>query len=61
MNCCILYRVNGGRLQFVGDLWQDEAVISEFPDMDAAVAYAENNKLFQSGQADYQIVVLDEL
>ena len=63
MNCCILYRVNGGKLQFVYDPddENDHAQISEFPDFDAAVAYVEGNKLFQSGQADYQIVELDEL
>lgn len=62
MNCCILYRVGIGRLQFVYDGTDESGEhIAEFPHMDAAVAYADANKLFQSGQADYQIVELDEL
>lgn len=59
MNCCILYRVNGGKLQFVAT--SDAGDICEFPDMDAAISYADQNGLFESGQADYQIVELDEL
>lgn len=61
MNCAILYRVNGGKLEFVYEPGREDEGIAEFPNHDAAVAYTEQNKLFQSGQADYQIVVLDKL
>jgi hypothetical protein len=62
VNCCILYRVNGGKLQFVGEsTTEDGEHIAEFPSMDAAVSYALSNDLFDSGQADYQIVELNEL
>jgi len=58
MECVILYRVNGGRVAVVAE---PEGEIAVYPHLDAAVDYAESNKLFQSGQADYQIVELDEL
>jgi hypothetical protein len=35
--------------------------VAVFANRDEAVAYVDANKLFQSGQVDYQIVVLDEL
>ena len=63
MNCAILYRVGNGRLEYVYDD-DDEGNgenIAEFPSMDAALAYCDRNKLFQSGQAHYQIVELDDL
>lgn len=63
MRCIILYRVNGGPaeavMQWVPD--KNDYRIEEYPNFDAAVAFADTNKLFQSGQADYQIVELDEL
>jgi hypothetical protein len=58
VNCCILYRVGDGKLQFVYDEAGD---MKEFSHLDDAVAYADANGLFQSGQASYQIVELDEL
>ena len=58
--CVILYRVNGGRVEFVFDGEQD-GEIAVFANPDAAIEYAMKNDLFQSGQADYQIVELSEL
>ena len=57
-DCVILYRVNGGIVQFVMGA---DGELSVFNDQDEAISYADRNKLFQSGQANYQIVVLDEL
>jgi hypothetical protein len=58
MRCIVLYRINGG----VADAVQDESgEITEFADMDAAIAYCRGNPLFASGQAVYQIVELYEL
>ena len=59
MDTIIAYRVNGGKLQFVGD--EDGEIVTVFPHHDAAVAFADASALFQSGQADYQIITLDEL
>ena len=58
--CVILYRVNGGRIEFVynADSEQDIAV---YPSHAAANRYARDNALFQSGQATYQIVECKEL
>jgi hypothetical protein len=60
MECVILYRINGGKIEFVRD-----APISispeVFPDRDAAVDFAENHQPFRNVQVDYQIVELDEL
>lgn len=58
--CVILYRVKGGPVAFVGKIGLD-GILAEFSDRDAAIDYAVNNKLFDSGQADYQIVELDDL
>lgn len=58
MDCMIAYRVNG-KIHAVMD--EDTGDVAVFPHHDAAVAYADANKLFQSGQANYQIIVLDEL
>ncbi len=58
MDCMIAYRVNG-KVHTVMD--EDTGDVTVFPHHDAAVTYADANNLFQSGQADYQIVVLDEL
>ena len=67
MICIILYRINGGKVQAV---LNDDEEICEFPHMDAAVRYALNGaddppslfaKICESGQADYQIVELNEL
>jgi hypothetical protein len=58
MLCIILYRTNGGSLEYVDD---GAGGIHEFPHRDDAIAYAMNNPLFDSGQADYQIVELDEV
>lgn len=58
MDTIIAYRLNGrGPVRMVMDL-DDVAV---FSDHDVAVDYADANPLFASGQADYQIIVLDEL
>lgn len=59
MDCIIAYRVNGGDVQLVMD--EAEEKVAVFPHQDAAVDYADNSRLLQSGQADYQIIVLDEL
>lgn len=59
MDCIIAYRVNGGDVEMVLNRTGIGVVV--FPNHDAAVTYADANKLFQSGQADYQIVVLDGL
>ena len=56
--CVILYRIGAGPVLFVADATDE---VSVFPDRDAAVAYALNNRLFESGQATFQIVELDEL
>jgi hypothetical protein len=62
MNCVILYRVGiGGVVDAVHEITADGTFISEFPSVDAAVAFADRNALFESGQASYQIVELDEL
>ena len=64
LDCVILYRVNGGPVKIVrrvtlsGDETDD---ISEFRNIDEAVDWADHNPLFNSGQADFQIVELDEL
>jgi hypothetical protein len=57
--CVILYRVNGGRIKIVYD--DDLVEVEVFPHMDAAIAWCDDSKLFANGQADYQIVELDEL
>lgn len=59
MDCVILYRVNGGKVTYVSE--EDSDDIAVWPNMDAAVDYAMNNKLFNSGQTDHQIIELDEL
>lgn len=59
MDTIIAYRVNGGDVEIVLDI--DATGPSIFPNHEAAVAYAVANKLFQSGQANYQIIELDEL
>lgn len=56
--CVILYRGNGANVQYVGE---EDGDIAVFPHMDDAIAYCEANKLFESGQANYQIVELSEL
>lgn len=63
MNCIILYRVNGGPAEAVMEHMADDDTyrIREYLNFDEAVAFADANKLFQSGQADYQIIELDEL
>lgn len=64
MTCVILYRINGGPVEIVwktSSAGAHEDLIYEFGHLDEAVAFAERNRLFQSGQADYQIVELDEL
>ena len=58
MDTIIAYRVNGGKLQIVTDA---DGEIEVFPHQDDAVEYADSNQLFKSGQADYQVIVLDEL
>ncbi len=54
----IAYRTNGGKVEIVPD---DEGDPFVFSDHEKAVEYAQANGLFQSGQAVYQIIVLDEL
>ncbi|MDE2107024.1 MAG: hypothetical protein KGL39_57990 [Patescibacteria group bacterium] len=57
--CIIAYRVNGGKVSTVLDKRGEET--ETFQDLDAAVKFALNCRLFQSGQAIYQIIELDEL
>lgn len=61
MDCVILFRVNGGHVQAV----MDNTEIREFPNLDAAVSHTQGGtmfaKLIESGQADFQIVELNEL
>jgi hypothetical protein len=58
--CVILYRGKDERIRFVRDP-EDPSEIAVFPHLDAVIAYCYTSKLFKSGQADYQIVELDEL
>lgn len=58
MDTIIAYRVNGGKLQVV---LSEDGEIEVFSHQDYAVDYALDNALFNSGQADYQIIELDEL
>lgn len=59
MECVILYRPNrDARVCFV---WSEDGMgIETFPDEEAAIKYADKNKMFQSG-VPYQIVECDEL
>lgn len=59
MDTVIAYRVNGGKVNFV--MAEDGMDVCVFPHQDAAIDYADRNALFQSGQADYQIITLDEI
>ena len=61
MDTIIVYRVSGGKLEVVLSGEGDHGDVAVFRHHDDAVLYAENSRLFQSGQADYQIVTLDEL
>lgn len=59
--CVILYRrTDSGHVEFVAN-GSFPAMIAVYPHQDAAVDYCLSNRLFTSGQADYQIVELDEL
>ena len=58
MDTIIAYRVADGLLQFIRD--EDEEV-RIFTDKAVALLYAMDNRLFDSGQARYQIIKLDEL
>lgn len=61
MNCVILYRINGGSVQGVTF---DDGELREFPNQDAAIGWLDDaplGRLVESGQADCQIVALDEL
>jgi hypothetical protein len=60
VECIILYRL-AGNVHAVMTIASGEDRIFIFSDLDAAVTYANSNSLFKSGQADYQIVELDEL
>ncbi len=55
----IAYRMNGGKVAVVMDPAGEN--IAVFPHQDVAIDYADAHPLFASGQADYQIIVLDEL
>lgn len=54
----ILYRINDGKVQAISNA---DDTIATFPDCDAAERYCAKNPLFQSGQAAWQIVELDDL
>jgi hypothetical protein len=58
MDTIIVYRINGGKVQVVIN---DDEEITVFPHQDEAVRYTDTNRLFQSGQSDFQIVSLDEI
>ena len=58
--CIIVYRDKEARIQFVRDP-EDPSEIAVFPHFDAAIAYCDTSELFKSGEADHQIVELDEL
>lgn len=55
MDTIIAYRINGGPVQVIMD---EEEKVGVFQDYDSALKFASESKLFQSGQADYQIVEL---
>ena len=64
VDCVILYRINSRPVQIVRRVTRsgDETdEIIEFRNIDEAVDWAKHNPLFNSGQADFQIVELDEL
>ena len=56
--CIIVYRDEGEHISVVRNI---DGSIKVFPDLDAAITYCDNNKLYKSGQIDHQIVELDEL
>jgi hypothetical protein len=56
--CVILFRVNGGPVQAVCD---DHGAICEFADGEDAISFLEDWPPWKSGEADTQIVQLDEL
>lgn len=58
MDTIIAYRVNGGKVQMITE---EDGDIAIFSNRDRAILYANANPLFPSGQADYQVIVLDEL
>jgi hypothetical protein len=59
VNCIIAYRIKGGKVEVVNDPSGDNVAV--FSNYDVAVDYIYANSLFQSGQADHQIISLDEL
>lgn len=59
MDTIIAYRINGGKVHVVMD--EDTGDVAVFPHFDEAIDYADTNNLFQSGQADYQLIELTEL
>jgi hypothetical protein len=61
IDCVILYRVNGGPVEFVYNPENENEPIAVFGSLDDAISYTEANALFLSGQADFQIVELNEL
>lgn len=61
MECVILYRLAGTVHAVLQTAPGEDDRIAVYPNMDAAISYTDTNKLFQSGQADWQIVELDQL
>lgn len=59
MDTIIAYRMNGGKVEVVMDPAGEN--IAVFPHQDVAIDYVNALPLFASGQAEYQIIVLDEL
>lgn len=59
MDTIIAYRVNGGKVEVVTDPAGEN--IAVFSHQDVAIDYANALPLFASGQATYQIIMLDEL
>ena len=57
MDTVILYRASNGKVCFV---WSDDGMgIETFPNIEAAIEYADKNKLFQA--VPFQLVECDEL
>jgi hypothetical protein len=57
MDTIIAYRINDGRVEFV----MERGMVAVFSTRENAAVYAFNNRLFASGQAEYQIIELDEI
>lgn len=59
MDCVILYRTHGGRVDFISEEEDGNINVVVFPDVDTAIDFTDHNRLLQA--VPYQIVELDEL